>query len=143
MGVCIYSKFDCDKLEFFNEIGEINDEKIDGVDSSSTSYYLKNVSPNCISVPYSYWNTPFRILFDCFKGDKSTFLRDDVGFIPPHILNKIVRSKKFNEHYNESIQNLKRIVGSNSDLDQKTKWDQIIIILKFIIKNKNVGICWS
>jgi hypothetical protein len=154
MSVAIYSKAAVDKWEYYNEIGILSDEIKGKSLSTSSEYYGKYVSPNSISTLYSIWNLPHSIIFDCYEGDKSTFNRDDFGFIPPHILIEITNSKEFKRKFDQLKSEYEdEFKGLNEDEDSADYFEPndnkleelspIIEIIDFIVKNKNNGICWS
>jgi hypothetical protein len=154
MGVVIYSKVDTDKYEYYKTVGLLEDDMDLKNVNSSHYYYLNNISENTISVPYSIWSLPHTILFDCYDGDKSTFNRDDIGFIPPHILIEIVDSKKFKSKFDELQSEYDdEFIGLNEDEDSIDYFEPndstlkelspIIEIMGFINKNKSNGISWG
>jgi hypothetical protein len=157
MSLAIYSKADIDKWEYYKEVGILNEEVENNSISTSSEYYGKYISPNAIHTTYSNWSLPHNLLFDCYDGDKSTFNRDDIGFIPPHILNKIVNSEIFKNKFSQINSDLAEqleledLYENQNDDDYYDSPDQFVIekcgleleILDFIIDKQNEGICWS
>lgn len=59
------------------------------------------ISKKCLFTTYSDWENTHSLLFESYQGDKLSFQRDDVGFIPSKTLNKILNSKSFQDKYKE------------------------------------------
>ncbi len=145
MGVTLYPKTQLDKWNFLRDIDILKEDDGDGdfISSSSSKYFYENVLEKSYSTQYSTWGLPLTILYNC-EEETDTFNRDDRGYIPPHILKRIVESKRFNEEY----KNLITIYDEMEEDDTKyhfeiSKIQHSIEILDFIKKNKENGISYD
>ena len=145
MGVTLYPKTQLDKWNFLRDVEVLKEDDGDGdfISSSSSKYFYENVLEKSYSTQYSTWGLPLTILYNC-EEETDTFNRDDRGYIPPHILKRIVESKRFNEEY----KNLITIYDEMEEDDTKyhfeiSKIQHSIEILDFIKKNKENGISYD
>ena len=145
MGVTLYPKTESDKWNFLRDVEILKEDDGDGdfTNSSSSKYFYKNVLKNSYSTQYSTWGIPLKILYNC-EEETDTFNRDDRGYIPPHILKRIVESNRFNEEY----RNLLNIYDEMEEDDVKYHFEiptiqHSIEILDFIKKNKENGITYE
>jgi hypothetical protein len=145
MGVTLYPKTQLDKWNFLRDVDILKEDDGDGdfISSSSSKYFYENVLGKSYSTQYSTWGLPLTILNNC-EEETDTFNRDDRGYIPPHILKRIVESKRFNEEY----KNLINIYDEMEEDDTKyhfeiSKIQHSIEILDFIKKNKENGISYD
>jgi hypothetical protein len=145
MGVTLYPKTQLDKWNFLRDVEVLKEDDGDGdfISSSSSKYFYENVLEKSYSTQYSTWGLPLTILYNC-EEETDTFNRDDRGYIPPHILKRIVESKRFNEEY----KNLINIYDEMEEDDTKyhfeiSKIQHSIEILDFIKKNKENGISYD
>ena len=145
MGVTLYPKTQLDKWNFLRDIEVLKEDDGDGdfISSSSSKYLYENVLEKSYSTQYSTWGLPLTILYNC-EEETDTFNRDDRGYIPPHILKRIVESERFNEEYKKLI----NIYDEMEEDDTKyhfeiSKIQHSIEILDFIKKNKENGISYD
>ena len=145
MGVTLYPKTQLDKWNFLRDVEVLKEDDGDGdfISSSSSKYFYENVLEKSYSTQYSTWGLPLTILYNC-EEETDTFNRDDRGYIPPHILKRIVKSKRFNEEY----KNLINIYDEMEEYNTKyhfeiSKIQHSIEILDFIKKNKENGISYD
>jgi len=142
MGVTLYPKTQLDKWNFLRDIKTLKEDDGNGdfTKTSSSKYFYENVLNNSYSTLYSIWGIPLKILYNCEK-EIDTFNRDDKGYIPPHILKRIVESERFNEEYT----NLLYIYDEMKENDDAYRFEiqYSIEILDFIKKNKENGITYE
>ncbi len=102
MSITIYPKTNYDLWVHLKEIGVSNGDENEELEqlSSSNSSFVKLLSEG-MNLSWGDWDEIHSLLFDSYDGDKISFCRDDVGFIPPHILTEILKSEKFKSKYNQ------------------------------------------
>lgn len=100
------------------DVENINEKKHLLTDEEIQKMYSEIfISKKCLLTTYSDWENTHSLLFESYQGDKLSFQRDDVGFIPPKTLKKILNSKSFQEKYKE----MKR--EFNNELDLYYEWE--------------------
>lgn len=100
MAISIYSKYQIDVWTHLKEVGVLSDEDSnDFTQSTSSKWFVKNLYSNTTDVSWDDWSEIHSVLYHSYSGDSITFCRDSVGFIPPHILSIIVKSKHFKGKY--------------------------------------------
>lgn len=145
MGVTLYPKTQLDKWNFLRDVEVLKEDDGDGdfISSSSSKYFYENVLEKSYSTQYSTWGLPLTILYNC-EEETDTFNRDDRGYIPPHILKRIVKSKRFNEEYKNLINIYDEMEEDNTKYHfEISKIQHSIEILDFIKKNKENGISYD
>jgi hypothetical protein len=161
MAISIYSKFQMDVWRQLKEVCVLSDEDSDDIlQSSSSQWFRNNLLKNSIDVSWDDWGEIHSILFDSYDGYKSSFNLDSNGFIPPHILKIIVKSKYFRNKYEvfkrDYYEQLDIVFNSDNGLEDDEDWDyekpneellerssRILIILDSIIKLSEEGISYS
>jgi len=142
MGVTLYPKTQLDKWNFLRDIKTLKEDDGNGdfTKTSSSKYFYENVLKNSYSTLYSIWGIPLKILYNCEK-EIDTFNRDDKGYIPPHILKRIVESERFNEEYKNLLNIYNKMKNNNDEYHIEIQYS--IEILNFIKVNKENGISYS
>jgi len=161
MAISIYSKYQMDIWTHLKEVSVLSDEDSNEfTQTSSSKWFINKLYSNSTDVSWDDWSEIHSILFDSYSDDKITFCRDSVGFIPPHILSIIVKSKRFKgkyeslkRDYNEQFEIALNYEYATSN-DEEEYYDEpdeeilekssrMLEILDFIIKFSNEGISYS
>jgi hypothetical protein len=145
MGVTLYPKTESDKWNFLRDVEILKEDDGDGnfTNSSSSKYFYENVLKKSYSTQYSTWGLPLKILYNC-EEETVTFNRDDRGYIPPHILKRIVKSERFKEEYRNLLNIYDEMVENNTKYHFEIPLiENSIEILDFLKENKDNGIIYE
>lgn len=150
-----------DVWKHLKEVCVLSDEdNSDFTESTSSKWFIKNLLYNSTDVSWDDWSEIHSILFDSYGGDKTSFYRDNVGFIPPHILSIILKSKYFKNKYESfksdydeqmdialnyeyAIEDDEEEYYEKPDSQILEKSSRMLEIFDFIIKLSNEGITYS
>jgi hypothetical protein len=139
------------------DVENINEKKHLLTDEEVQKMYSEVfISNKCLFTNYGDWNNTHTLLFDSYRGDKLSFHRDDVGFIPSTTLKEIINSNSFQKKYKE----MKREFYDELDLYYEWEFDENedldkpdikllenhskdLKIIEFIIKLSDEGISYS
>lgn len=110
-----------------------------------------------INISFKEWNYIRSIFFDNYKGNKKSFLNDDIGYIKPNILTQLFNERKIKKKYYQLKDELNTLLIESfifeecsdqhmieyyevTNYHRINELQQIIRVFDFLIQNQNVGI---